>query len=111
MVIPPECLWRPRGVYFGFAEVRAAQQLKDHLSQKQLSRISKSLNRTYWGRANIIYFLMAQGIEEIYRMWTNHFAAGKQVYDINIGFNPFIVNDQNISALLKAVYEFEQQEK
>ena len=105
-VTPPECLWRPRGVYFGLAEIRAIQKMQ-YANNENLDKVMSSLKRTYWGRCSILYFILSQGVSGLYEMWTKHFEEGNQLFELNIGNNPFLLSDDQISVLINTVRQFE----
>lgn len=86
--VPPECLWRPRGIYYGLTELRALQELEKQSSKLGYERINEALKRTFYGRSSILYFLLSQGFDDLHRMWKSYFENGGQLNQVNIGRNP-----------------------
>lgn len=83
--LPPGCLWRPRGIYFGLAESRYIIASDKREASSSSVKTEKALERVYFGRASILYCLLAQGTKELYNMWKSHFESGKQTYELSVG--------------------------
>jgi len=101
---PPECLWRPLGIYNGFAEIRAAQILSEGGCQHMSEKAKLALQEIFSGKASILYYLLAQGFDGLLQTWYKHFQNGGQVYEVNMGRNPFVA-PESLELLLKAEME------
>ena len=99
--VPPESLWRPRGIHFGLTELRAAYMLSKELNAKKLQKIDAALERVYFGRGSILYYILAQGLPGLYEQWIDHFVSGAQTFDVNIGKPTFNVPKNKFSLLVE----------
>jgi hypothetical protein len=99
--VPPESLIRTRGIYYGLAEARV---LPDLSNSRTISRKERdALEKVFFGRSSVLYFILAQGIDGLFAMWRQHFENGHHFYDLNIGSSAFRFSAEDLQLLANAM--------
>jgi hypothetical protein len=92
--MPPHCLWRPKGFYYGLTECRAINDLwKSEISNEAKERSLAAINWSYTGKASFLYYLANLGFQGLLKMWDDFFRNGEKVYNVNFGqqFSPVLL--------------------
>lgn len=105
--VPPETLWRMRGIYYGLAECRSAQMLISGKNQALPARAEMALQLVFFGRASILYYILSQGFNELCQILKNHFDNQGQVYDLTIGKSSFTLLGSHRSLLEGRMHLFD----
>jgi hypothetical protein len=96
---PPECLWSPRGIYYGLFETRVANMLVQAHSLELPTPIDKALSLILVGKASVLYYVLSRGFEGLYDMWNCYFKQDGAVYDVNAGTSQ--LESQQATSLLR----------
>ncbi len=106
--VPPETLIRPRSIYYGLAEARAALALNKRNGRSISTRMQLALQQVYFGRGTILYSALGQGFLSLLAMWRKHFAQDGCFYELSRGSPIFYLPDEAINLLEAKMRSFEQ---
>jgi len=95
----PECLWSPKGIHYGLAEVRTAVILAQKGDKGLNFKVERAMQNALFGKATILYYIFSQGFDGLLQMWQRHFQEGRHVYDLNKGRQDLIMPN-NLGLLL-----------
>jgi hypothetical protein len=107
LAVPPEGVWRPRGIHYGFAEARILASLREANRTALTPREVDALKRAFFGRGSILYYLLAQGVDNLEEMWMSHFRQGRQVFTLNEGKPWFQLVEGDKNLIFQATSQFD----
>jgi len=105
--VPPDLIWRPKGIYFGPAESRAAIVLSQQIAADQHRRIHDALRLVYSSRAVGLYYILSDGSTGLLESWNRHFERGRGITDPILGEIGFELSQNEIDSLIRAVELYE----